>query len=118
MNLDDTPLPMPVQEASMSPDEHLEGLRSFAMEGVNAVVDKALEQIILPDQMAAFLLDVAQFTTFLMAVKIAEARGLDPTTENLMRWYWPMQKALKDEVPGMLRAHAAAAIAAKNQVRQ
>lgn len=117
MRPDDTPLPMPIQEASMSPDEHLERLRGFAMEGVNAVVDKALEGILLPDQMAAFCLDVAQFTTFLMAVKIAEVRGLPPTTENLMKWYWPMQKALKDEVPGMIRAHAAAAAAAQGTVR-
>jgi hypothetical protein len=101
-------MPPGVAEASMSADEHLERLRAFVMDGVNQIVDRALGEILPPDTQAAFCLDVAQFTTFLMAVKIADVRRLEPTAENFLRWYWPMQKALKDEVPGMLRQHAKA----------
>jgi hypothetical protein len=115
MNIDDTPLPMPLLPGGMSAEDHLAMIREFITNGVNAVVDKALEDVLLPDTAAAILLDTAQFTTFLMAVKIAEVRALPPTVENLMRWYWPMAKALKDEVPGMIRQHAAAAAEAQSR---
>lgn len=89
--------------APPSPEEVLEVLRGFCSDGINGVVTRALGEILLPDDQAKLCLDVAQFTTFLMAVKIVECRRQPLTRENVMAAYWPMQKALKDEVPGMLR---------------
>lgn len=111
MRLDDTPLPIPMDGNIPSLDDTMQSLRAFYAEAISEVVDRVLNQLILPDHQAAVCADVAQFTTFLMAVKIADVRQLPPTAENLMRWYWPLQKALKDEVPGMIRQHAAAVAA-------
>ena len=108
MAFDDAPLPMPINGAGPTREELLDRLRAFYAQAFNDVTDRVLGEVLLPDDQAAVCLDIAQFVTFLMAVKIAEVRALPPTVQNLMRWYWPMQKALKDEVPGMLRAHAAA----------
>jgi hypothetical protein len=102
---------MPANGAGPTREELLDRLRGFYSQAINDITDRVLAEVLLPDDQAAICLDIAQFTTFLMAVKIAEVRGLPPTKENLLHWYWPMQKALKDEVPGMLRAHAAAAAA-------
>lgn len=116
MSVHDTPLPIPADVlAGPAAHEILDRLRGFYAQAISDVTDRVLAEILLPDTQAAVCLDIAQFTTFLMAVKIAEVRGLPPTTENLMRWYWPMQKALKDEVPGMIRSHAAVAAAAASQ---
>lgn len=105
MHPNDRPLPIPAGDTPTL-SEHRERLRDVYSQAISDIVDACLGQLILPDDQAAICLDVAQFTTFIMAVKIAELRGLPPTRENLMKWYWPMQKALKDEVPEMLRQMA------------
>jgi hypothetical protein len=102
---------IPIPASALAGPSHADvmaDLRGVYMQAISDIVDRVLAEVLLADDQAAVCLDVAQFTTYLMAVKIAEVRALPPTTENLMRWYWPMQKALKDEVPGMIRAHAAA----------
>lgn len=105
--IDRLPVMPPVVETP-SMDDVLAGLREFMVEGIGAMFSRAIENVILPDDQAKLALDVAQVTTFLMAIKLCEIRQLPITVENLMRWYWPMQKALKDEVPGQLRAYAKA----------
>lgn len=110
MHLEDMPLPIPAGDTTTL-EEHRDRLRGAYSKAISNIVDRCTAELVLPDDQAAICLDVAQFTTFLMAVKIAELRGLTPTREHLMKWYWPMQKALKDEVPGMLRQFADAAAA-------
>lgn len=111
-------LPIPPHALDLpSSDDVLAGLREAISVGVDGLMDKALEQLILPDDQAKLCLDTAQFVTFLMAIKICQIRKLPISVENLMKWYWPMQKALKDEVPGMIRGYAAA-YAEREQAQQ
>jgi hypothetical protein len=93
-------------------DERLFRLRSAYSSAFNDVMDACLGELLLADDKAAVCLDAAQFFSYLMAVKIVEVRGQETTRENLMAAYWPMQKALKDDVPNMLRALADRAAAA------
>jgi hypothetical protein len=90
-------------------DERMLRLRSAYSSAFDNVMDRVLEEVLLPDDKAALCLDAAQFFTYLMTVKVVEAHGLALTRENLMAKYWPFQKALKDDVPGMLRELAARA---------
>lgn len=105
MMASDTPLPIPAGDMPTI-NETKERLRSVYLPAISDIVDRCLAEVLLPNDQASICLDVAQFTTFLMAVKIAEVRGQKPEREHLMAAYWPMQKALKDEVPGMLRTFA------------
>lgn len=101
----DSPLPIPAANVPTI-EEHKARLREVYSQVIDDVVDRVLQEVLLPNDKASICLDVAQFTTFLMAAKIVEVRGQPPLRENFMAAYWPMQKALKDEVPGMLRALA------------
>lgn len=103
-----TPLPV---DAGAGPtlEELLERLREVYSRAISDIVDRCLEEVLLPNDQASVCTDVAQFTTFLMAIKIAQIRQQAPLKENLMAAYWPMQKALKDEVPQMIREFAAVA---------
>jgi hypothetical protein len=92
-----------------SQDDRMLRLRSAYSSAFDNVMDRVLEEVLLPDDKAALCLDAAQFFTYLMTVKVVEAHGLALTRENLMAKYWPFQKALKDDVPGMLRELAARA---------
>lgn len=107
MKASDTPLPIPTDMPTL--DERIDALRQFYMNGVSDLMDKVLEQFILPDDRSKLALDFAQVTAFLMCVKVVEARGQKPTRENLLAVWWPFQKALKDDVPPMLRELAEAA---------
>ena len=105
MKASDTPLPIDAGDVPTI-DEIKERLRSVYLPAISDIVDRVLAEVLLPNDQASICLDVAQFTTFLMAIKITEVRGQPGEREPLMAAYWPMQKALKDEVPGMLRTFA------------
>ena len=98
----DEALPMPAA-AGPTLAERLDGMRAHYMGAVSDLMDLMLEQLILPDDKSKVALDFAQVTAFLMCVKVVEARGQKPTRENLLAVWWPFQKALKDDVPPMLR---------------
>jgi hypothetical protein len=87
-------------------EERLERLRERFGLVLENIVERVLEELILGDDKAKLCLDMAQFTTYLMAIKITEARLQEPTKANILAAYWPMAKALKDEVPDMLRFYA------------
>lgn len=99
-NLPIPPHPMP------SLENMLADARVAYGEAIGQMMDEVLAGFVLPDQKAAIVLDVAQFTAFLMCIKVVELRGQEPTRENLLAVWWPFQKALKDDVPGMLRLFA------------
>lgn len=101
-------LPMPAA-AGPTLDERMAMLREVYSEAVSALMDRVFEQLLLPDDRSKVALDFAQVTAFLMCVKVVEARGQKPTRENLLAVWWPFQKALKDDVPPMLRELADAA---------
>lgn len=90
------------------PDDIRDRLRAVYSQAFDDIADRVLADLLLPSMQASVLYDMAQFMTFLVAVKLCEALGKPPTRENLMAVYWPAQKALKDEVPGQLRAFAEA----------
>ena len=87
-------------------EERLERLRGVFSAAVTDIADRLLEELLLGDDKAKLCLDMAQFTTFLMAIKITEARLQEPTKDKILAAYWPLAKALKDEVPDMLREYA------------
>lgn len=101
-------LPMPAT-AGPTLAERLDAMREHYMNGVSGLMDVVIEQFILPDDKSKVALGFAQVTAFLMCVKVVEARGQQPTRENLLAVWWPFQKALKDDVPPMLRELADAA---------
>lgn len=111
----DLGLPTPLSDVETM-DDFRNRLRAVYSQAFSDIMDHILEDVILPDVKASILLDAAQFMTFLMAVKLTEVRGQAPTRENLLAAYWPMQKALKDEVPDQLRAFAAEVIGSSRKV--
>lgn len=108
MTASDNPLPIPAADDTPTLEERMDALRQFYMNGVSDLMDRVLEQLLLPNDRSKVALDFAQVTAFLMCVKVVEARAQPVTRENLMAVWWPFQKALKDDVPGMLRKFAEA----------
>lgn len=104
--LDTMPLPIPAADDVPSFEEVRDRLRAVYSQAISDIADRCAEELLLPDHRATMFLDLAQFTTFLMCVKIVEARGEQPTRENLLKAFWPAQKALKDDVLPMLRTFA------------
>ncbi|MGW8135410.1 hypothetical protein ACWGNZ_07200 [Sphingomonas zeae] len=101
----DTPLPIPATDGPTLADR-MDAVRTFYMNGASDLMDRVLEQFILPDDRSKLALDFAQVVAFLMCIKVVEARALPLTRENLLAVWWPFQKALKDDVPPMLREFA------------
>lgn len=97
---------MPESEAAPSIDDMKDAARAVYTNAFNDIMERVLEEFILPADRVSILYDAAQFFTFMCAAKIVGAQYQAPTRANLMAAYWPMQKALKDEVPGMLRSLA------------
>jgi hypothetical protein len=103
----DAPLPIvDAQDAPMTIDEQRAYARGAYTNALNEMIDRVTQEFLLPADQVSVLYDIAQFATFLCAAKIVTARMQEPTPSNLMAAYWPMQKALKDEVPFMLRSLA------------
>lgn len=104
----DSPLPIPPAEMP-SIEDTLARLREVYGTAFDDIMTRMLEEVLDPSVKVQVLADAMAFTCFLCAIKAVQARALPPTRENLMGAYWPMQKALKDDVPGMLRQFADAA---------
>ncbi len=110
MSASDTmPLPIPADDSTPTLADRMDALREFYANGVSDLMDRVLAQFILPNDQSTLALDFAQVTAFLMCIKVVEARGQALNRENLLAVWWPFQKALKDDVPGMLRQFAEAA---------
>lgn len=81
-------------------------LRAVLREGystaINDIMDGCMANVLLPDDQAALALDAAQFMVFAMAIKTVGNRRQEPTRKNIMAAYWPIEKAIKGEVPRML----------------
>ncbi|HEX8418972.1 MAG TPA: hypothetical protein VF638_03055 [Sphingomonas sp.] len=99
----------PLNGSTETQEERLDRLRGVFSVAVTDIAERLMEELILGDDKAKLCLDMAQFTTYLMAIKITEARLQEPAKDKLLAAYWPMAKALKDEVPDMLREYAARA---------
>jgi hypothetical protein len=83
-------------------DEQLQALRQVYMQGVSDIIDRCLDELVLPAQKEAMIQDAAQFVLFLLAIKVAEVRGLGLERQQLLAAYWPLEKLIKKELPGML----------------
>lgn len=83
-------------------DELRARIREVYMAGINDVMDRCLDEFIMPDDKATICSDAAQFLVMLMATKAVESQGLPPTRANLLAAYWPIEKAIKKEVPASL----------------
>jgi hypothetical protein len=83
-------------------DARRDQVREAYLNAFSDIVDRALEEFILPTEREQIIQDVALFVPFLMAVKLAEqkANGLDKSA--LLSGWWPMQRRMKVEVPEML----------------
>lgn len=101
----DSPLPIPQADLPLLEDT-LARLREVYGTTFNEIMSRLLEEVLDPSVQVQVLADAMAFTCFLCAIKAVEVRALPMTRENLMGAYWPMQKALKDDVPAMLRAFA------------
>lgn len=109
MSVSDMPLPIPAADMPSLADR-MDALRQFYMNGASDLMDRVLGELLLPDDRAKVALDFAGVAAFLMCIKVVEARGQQPTRENLLAVWWPFQKSLKDDVPGMLRDFADAIV--------
>lgn len=88
-------------------EEQRQRVRQVYMQGISDVMDRCLGEFILPDDQEALLKDAASFLVFLMVTKILDVRRQQPTRQNLLGIYWPLEKAIKDELPKTLRELAA-----------
>lgn len=77
-------------------------VRAAYMQGISDILDASLAEFIMPTDRETIAQDAAQFTVFLMALKIVEARGQPLNRKNLLAAYWPIEKAIKRDLPGML----------------
>lgn len=94
---------IPIAEGAPTLDDMKGNARAAYTNAFNDIIERVIDEFILPADRIQMLYDIAQFTTFLCASKIPVIKGEEPSRERMMAAYWPFQKALKDEVPGMLR---------------
>ena len=87
-------------------EERLVDARDVYARGFGDIMDHMLEQFILPEQKAALCRDAAQFVLFLMCIKTAEAMGAEPNLRGIIKHWWPIEKAMKSEMPGMIAEYA------------
>lgn len=97
---DDTPIE--------TQEDRMLRLRSVYSSVFNDVMDRIIEEVILPNDKIALLTDAAQYFTFLMVTKIAAAEHKEGDKNALLSAFWPLQSSLKHEVPDLLRIYAAA----------
>lgn len=83
-------------------EEQRQRVRQVYMQGISDIMDRCLGEFILPDDQASILSDAAQFLVMLMASKTVDVRQQEPTRLNLLAAYWPIEKAIKKEVPAAL----------------
>lgn len=92
----------------MSFDEMRTNLRAAYTKGVNDLMEKCLEQLILPTEQANLLFDFAMGSVFVAIVKVAEVQatcqGGAPVTDrkNVMNLFRQMMRDVDEQVPGML----------------
>lgn len=97
---------MPLDLSGPTLEERLVDAREVYARGFSDIMDHMLEQFILPEQKAALCRDAAQFVLFLMTVKCAEALGAEPNLRGIIKHWWPIEKAIKSEMPGMIAEYA------------
>lgn len=82
-------------------EERLAEAREFYATFIADAMDRILEQFIFPADRQALCLDAAQYCVFLLTLKSLESTGQEQTLKNAMRAYWPIEKAIKAQLPGM-----------------
>jgi hypothetical protein len=83
-------------------EERLLRLRAVYSQGISDILDRCLEELILPADQEAMLQDAAEFVVFVLAIKVAEARAQGLGKAKILAAYWPIEKAIKKEVPAKL----------------
>lgn len=84
-------------------DEQRARVRDAYMNGISDIMDRCIGEFILPGDQETILKDAAKFLVFVIVTKINDVRRHPPTRENLLAAYWPLEKAIKDELPATLR---------------
>ncbi len=85
-------------------------IREEYCQQIDGLMDQLTAHIILPEQKANIIADAALFTVFSMTVKIAETMGARPDDRKaIMDAYWPLEKALKADLPRMINEFVDAA---------
>ncbi|MBA2684745.1 MAG: hypothetical protein H0U66_09665 [Gemmatimonadaceae bacterium] len=97
-------------------EEQLAEKREFYSTAISDTLDFVLEDVILAGDRTMLLQDAAMFMVFLLATKIAAAAGAEATDRKaVLAAYWPLEKAIKAEIPGMLMQFVDAAKAVEPQ---
>ncbi len=95
--------------AELKPFEKtLQELRSVYTTEIAQVMEQCCKELALPGDQVALCEDAAQFTVFMMVLNIVRLRGQDPTKKTLLAAYWPLEKAIKKEIPSMILDYARA----------
>ncbi|AYJ85752.1 hypothetical protein D3Y57_06935 [Sphingomonas paeninsulae] len=90
---------MPVE----SFDDRLAELRAHYSGAICDVMDSCIEDILLPADRMTLLADAAMFMVFIISTKIAAEQGAGADDRRaLMAAYWPLEKAIKSDVPKLL----------------
>lgn len=99
-------------------EERLQASREAILNATNNALDEQLAKFILPSDRIAFLADFAKFAGFMAAIKAAECMtpaGTPLEKRAALKQWFPIEKAIKAEVPGMLLEFGAEAEAARVQ---
>ncbi|HEV2079421.1 MAG TPA: hypothetical protein VGR19_05940 [Allosphingosinicella sp.] len=89
-------------------EQRLEQVREVYTQGISDILDRCMDEFVLPQDQEALLDDAAQFAVYLLAIKKVEVRRQAADKKSLLAAYWPLEKAIKKEVPGMLLEFAKA----------
>lgn len=100
--------PLAAPPLARSFDEMRADLRAAYLNAVSDVMERCLEQVILPDEQANLLFDFAMASSFMAVIKVAEIQaayqGGTPVSDrkNIMKLFKQLLKTTDDEVPKML----------------
>jgi hypothetical protein len=84
-------------------EQHRGRLREVYSNAVSDIMDRCLGELLLPAEQLTVLIDAAQFTVFLFAIKIVERQGGDPKDRKaIMQAYRALHVPIDKEVPRML----------------
>ncbi len=92
--------------------------RAVYSNALNDITDRVLQDFILPADQRSIALDIAQFTVFLMAIKISSYGNKVPDKRELMQAYRHLMRDIEREVPELLLTfvnQAMTAIASEEQ---
>lgn len=84
-------------------------LRARYLTSISEAANEAIRALILPNDQASMALDIAQFTSFLMVEKLAEAMGVEKSDRWALKRLWgKINRSMEQEIPLMLNEYAEA----------